>query len=53
MPLVHLVIGLALVVIFSKLFALPPGAAGGILAGSQTMKDRIIENTHLAFSVLR
>ena len=35
------VLGLALVVIFSRLFALPPGAAGGILAGSQTMSAAI------------
>jgi len=33
--------GLALVVIFSKLFGLPAGAAGGILAGSQTMSAAI------------
>jgi putative transport protein len=35
------VLGLALVVICSKLFALPPGAAGGVLAGSQTMSAAI------------
>ena len=35
------VTGLALVVIVSKLFKLPPGAAGGILAGSQTMSAAI------------
>jgi putative transport protein len=35
------VAGLALVVIFSKLLKLPPGAAGGILAGSQTMSASI------------
>jgi len=35
------VLGLALVVIFSRLFELPPGAAGGILAGSQTMSAAI------------
>ena len=33
--------GLALVVIVSKLLKLPPGAAGGILAGSQTMSASI------------
>lgn len=35
------VLGLALVVIMSKVFALPPGAAGGVLAGSQTMSAAI------------
>jgi len=35
------VTGLALVVVFSKLFGLPAGAAGGILAGSQTMSAAI------------
>lgn len=35
------VLGLALVVIFARLFELPPGAAGGILAGSQTMSAAI------------
>ncbi len=35
------VTGLALVVIVSKLLKLPPGAAGGILAGSQTMSASI------------
>ena len=35
------VTGLALVVVVTKLFALPPGAAGGILAGSQTMSAAI------------
>jgi putative transport protein len=34
-------IGLALVVIGAKLFDLPPGAAGGMLAGSQTMSAAI------------
>src|SRR4249919_2897536 len=34
-------LGLALVVIMSKVFALPAGAAGGILAGSQTMSAAI------------
>ncbi len=35
------VLGLGLVVIFSRLFGLPAGAAGGILAGSQTMSAAI------------
>ncbi len=35
------VAGLALVVIVSKMLKLPPGAAGGILAGSQTMSASI------------
>jgi putative transport protein len=35
------VAGLALVVLTSKWFELPPGAAGGILAGSQTMSAAI------------
>lgn len=35
------VMGLALVVIGSNLLELPPGAAGGILAGSQTMSAAI------------
>jgi putative transport protein len=35
------VLGLALVVIFCRLFQLPPGAAGGVLAGSQTMSAAI------------
>ena len=35
------VTGLALVVIVAKLLKLPPGAAGGILAGSQTMSAAI------------
>src|SRR5262245_20757726 len=35
------VLGLALVVIGCNLFALPPGAAGGVLAGSQTMSAAI------------
>ena len=34
-------LGLALVVLMAKLLALPPGAAGGILAGSQTMSAAI------------
>ena len=35
------VTGLALVIIVAKLLKLPPGAAGGILAGSQTMSAAI------------
>jgi putative transport protein len=35
------VLGLGLVVFFSRFFELPPGAAGGILAGSQTMSAAI------------
>jgi putative transport protein len=35
------VMGLALVVLTTKWFALPPGSAGGILAGSQTMSAAI------------
>lgn len=35
------VMGLFLVVLFSGIFELPPGAAGGILAGSQTMSAAI------------
>ncbi len=35
------VLGLALVVVGAKLFALPTGAAGGMLAGSQTMSAAI------------
>ena len=35
------VLGLALVVVFSKVFGLPAGAVGGVLAGSQTMSAAI------------
>jgi putative transport protein len=35
------VVGLVLVVLLAKMFSLPPGAAGGILAGSQTMSAAI------------
>jgi putative transport protein len=35
------VLGLGLVVVLSKIFGLPPGAAGGVLAGSQTMSAAI------------
>src|SRR5512134_2510343 len=34
-------LGLGLVVVMSRLFGLPPGSAGGILAGSQTMSAAI------------
>ena len=35
------IMGLVLVVLVSNMFGLPPGAAGGILAGSQTMSAAI------------
>ena len=35
------VLGLGLVVVLSRLFELPPGAVGGVLAGSQTMSAAI------------
>jgi putative transport protein len=35
------VLGLGLVVVLSKMFGLPAGAAGGVLAGSQTMSAAI------------
>lgn len=38
---VSCLMGLGLVVVGAKLFELPPGAAGGILAGSQTMSAAI------------
>jgi putative transport protein len=41
LALVSSVLGLALVVIGAKMFALPTGAAGGMLAGSQTMSAAI------------
>src|SRR6201995_226549 len=41
LAVVSSVLGLALVVIGAKLFALPTGAAGGLLAGSQTMSAAI------------
>ena len=41
LALVSSVLGLALVVIGARLFALPTGAAGGMLAGSQTMSAAI------------
>jgi putative transport protein len=41
LAVVSSVLGLALVVFFAKLFDLPAGAAGGMLAGSQTMSAAI------------
>ena len=41
LAVVSCVIGLGLVVIGDKMFDLPPGAAGGMLAGSQTMSAAI------------
>jgi putative transport protein len=41
LALVSSVLGLTLVVLGTKLFSLPPGAAGGMLAGSQTMSAAI------------
>ena len=41
LAVVSCVVGLALVVLGVKLLDLPPGAAGGILAGSQTMSAAI------------
>src|ERR1700742_1528302 len=41
LAVVSCVIGLALVVVGAKIFNLPPGAAGGMLAGSQTMSAAI------------
>src|SRR2546421_7409039 len=41
LAVVSSVLGLALVVLGAKLFSLPTGAAGGILAGSKTMSAAI------------
>src|SRR6478735_7785183 len=41
LAVVSCVLGLALVVLGAKLFSLPTGAAGGMLAGSQTMSAAI------------
>src|SRR5215217_7733872 len=41
LAVVSSVLGLAMVVIGAKLLSLPPGAAGGMLAGSQTMSAAI------------
>ncbi len=41
LAIVSCVIGLAITVLGAKFLALPPGAAGGILAGSQTMSAAI------------
>src|SRR5437868_2157991 len=41
LAVVSCLLGLALVVVGAKFFQLPPGAAGGMLAGSQTMSAAI------------
>ena len=41
LAVISCVIGLTIVVLGAKLFDLPPGAAGGMLAGSQTMSAAI------------
>src|SRR5438445_606692 len=41
LAVVSSILGLTLVVLFAKLFDLPTGAAGGMLAGSQTMSAAI------------
>ncbi|SFP22174.1 putative transport protein [Bradyrhizobium sp. Ghvi] len=41
LAVVSSILGLTLVVLGAKLFELPPGAAGGMLAGSQTMSAAI------------
>ena len=41
LAVVSCIIGLTLVVFGANLFGLPPGAAGGMLAGSQTMSAAI------------
>jgi len=52
LAVVSCVLGLALVVSGAKLFDLPPGAAGGMLAGSQTM-SAAIGTAEQAASVIR
>ena len=52
LAVVSCVLGLALVVLGAKLFDLPPGAAGGMLAGSQTM-SAAIGTAEQAASVIR
>ena len=52
LAVVSCVLGLAIVVLGVKLFNLPPGAAGGILAGSQTM-SAAIGSAEQAASVIR
>ena len=52
LAVVSCVLGLTIVVLGVKLFDLPPGAAGGILAGSQTM-SAAIGSAEQATSVIR
>jgi putative transport protein len=52
LAVVSCVLGLSIVVLGVKLFDLPPGAAGGILAGSQTM-SAAIGSAEQATSVIR
>ena len=52
LAVVSCVLGLSIVVLGVKLFNLPPGAAGGILAGSQTM-SAAIGSAEQATSVIR
>jgi putative transport protein len=52
LAVVSCALGLALVVLGAKLFDLPPGAAGGMLAGSQTM-SAAIGSAEQAASVIR
>jgi putative transport protein len=52
LAVVSCVLGLAIIVIGVKLLDLPPGAAGGILAGSQTM-SAAIGSAEQAASVIR
>ena len=52
LAVVSCVLGLAIVVLGAKLFNLPPGAAGGMLAGSQTM-SAAIGSAEQAASVIR
>jgi putative transport protein len=52
LAVVSCVVGLALVVLGAKLFHMPPGAAGGMLAGSQTM-SAAIGSAEQATSVIR
>jgi putative transport protein len=52
LAVVSCVLGLTIVVLGAKLFNLPPGAAGGMLAGSQTM-SAAIGSAEQAASVIR
>src|SRR4051812_15983046 len=52
LAVVSCVVGLGLIVVLCKLLELPPGAAGGILAGSQTM-SAAIGSAEQAASVIR